>query len=87
MANERMEVLGKIALGLCLAGVVLGLGVGVLAIVYPKTWSMPDAANTLIAAELCAGFMGALSRKSASGSSALIIGGVLALGAWVFSGR
>jgi hypothetical protein len=85
MASERWDALGKVALALCLVGMVVGIGIGVLAVAYPRTWTMRDAGNTLIAAEVFAAFVGVLARKSAYGSSAIVIGGILALGAWVFT--
>jgi hypothetical protein len=85
MLRRQADTIGIIALGLCLAGLVLGISVGVLAVMYPRAWTMRDAGNTLLAAELVAAFVGALARKSGYGASALVIGGVLALGAWVFT--
>jgi hypothetical protein len=84
MLRRQADTLGIIALGLCVAGLVLGIAVGVLAVLYPRTWTMRDAGNTLLAAELIAAFVGALARKSGYGASAMVIAGVLALGAFVF---
>ncbi len=85
MGNPRWDIIGKLALGLCLASVVLGVVVGILAATSPRTWTMMDARNSLIAGEVGAAFLGALARKSHYGSSAMIIGGVLALGAYLFA--
>ncbi len=75
--------MGVIALTLCLAGVVLAAVVGGLAIARPRTWTMHDAESTLEAAEVFAAAMGLIARRSGFGQAAVVIGGVLALGAAV----
>jgi len=85
MADERFDTLGKIALTLCLLGLVCAIVVGVAALTQPRSWTSRDAKNTLLGIELLALFMGTLSRRSPYGLAAMVIGGVLALGAWIAS--
>ncbi len=68
---------------LCLAGVVLAQVVGVMAIVEPLSWTMRDAGNTLLAGEMVAVGVGLLARRSGLGQAAIVIGGVLVVGALV----
>jgi hypothetical protein len=84
MRREQADIMGKLALGLCVAALALAIAVGILAAASPRSWTMRDAANTLMAGELMAAFIGALAaRRSGFGAAAMIIGGVLALGAWI----
>ncbi len=52
-------------------------------IARPRTWTMRDAESTLEAAEVFAAALGLLARGSRVGQAAVVIGGVLALGAAV----
>lgn len=81
--RQRDHLLGRIALGLSLAAVVVALVVGVLAATDPRTWTWRDCANTLAAGEACALGMGLLARRSGVGQAAAVIAGVLLLGAAV----
>jgi hypothetical protein len=81
--QERGRAFGPVALVLCLAGVVLAVVVGVLALLEPRDWTMRDAGNTLLASEVVAAGVGLLAWRSGFGQAAVVIAGVLAVGALV----
>jgi len=83
LAEERFDLLGRIALSLCLIGVLAAVVVRILALVEPRTWSTHDAGNTLIGTELVAVFIGLLAHRRPLGRASVVIGVVLAVGAWV----
>jgi hypothetical protein len=82
MRTEQHNALAKIALALCLVGVALAIVVGVLALTT-RTWTTLDANNVLMGTEAAAFFLGALAYRSGTGISAMIISGVLILGAFL----
>lgn len=86
LPDRRYDTLGRVALAMCVLGVVVGIAVAIYAISHPRDLSLRDAAQTTLAIELLAGFMGGLARRSSYGKSALVIAIVLALGAWAFKG-
>jgi len=83
LAEERFDLLGRIALSLCLIGVLAALVVRILVLVEPRTWSTHDAGNTLLGTELVAVFIGLLAHRRSLGRASVVIGVVLAVGAWV----
>jgi hypothetical protein len=85
MRSERHLVLAKLALGASLGGVVLFIVVAIMAIASPTTWTMTDAANAMLAAEVGAFFLGSLAYRTGIGMSAMVISGVLALGCFLSS--
>jgi len=83
LAEERFDLLGRIALSLCLIGVLAAVVVRILALLEPRTWSTHDVGNTLLGTELLAVFIGLLAHRRPLGRASVVIGVVLALGAWV----
>ncbi len=86
MSTERQRhlILAKLALSASLGGVVLFIIVAGVALSTPHLWTLRDAANVLMAAEVGAFFLGALAYRTGIGMAAMVISGVLALGCYLF---
>ncbi len=85
MPNERHQTLAKLALSASLGGVVLFVIVACIALSAPDMWTMRDASNTMLTAEVGAFFLGALAHRTGIGQCAMVISGILALGCFLLS--
>ena len=85
MTEQNETKLGKLALTLSLGGVVLGVGIGMLARLVGQKADMP-AFLIFTAVQVAAIVLGLIVRRTPLGKAAAITGAVLAVGAWTLLG-